>query len=105
MNNQELAQVFANVGDLLEIKGEVIYKILAYRRAAESLRDYSRDVRAVWKEGKLREIPAVGPAIEEKINELLSTGRLNFYEKLKAELPEGLIEVLAVPDVGPKKVA
>ncbi|MCC6190165.1 MAG: DNA polymerase/3'-5' exonuclease PolX [Anaerolineales bacterium] len=105
MNNQELAQVFANIGDLLEIKGEVIYKILAYRRAAETLREYGRDVRAVWQEGKLREIPSVGAAIAEKIDELLRTGRLEFYEKLKAEIPPGLIEILAVPDLGPKKAA
>ena len=105
MHNQQIAQVFSNIADLLEIKGEVVYKVLAYRRAAESLRDYSREVRVMWQDGKLREIPAVGPAIEEKISELLATGRLNFYEKLKAELPEGLVEVLAVPDVGPKKVA
>lgn len=105
MNNQQIAQVFANIADLLEIKGEVIYKVLAYRRAAESLRDYSREVRAVWQEGKLRDIPAVGAAIEEKINELLATGKLNFYERLRGELPEGLVDVLAVPDVGPKKVA
>lgn len=105
MNNQELAQVFANIGDLLEIKGEVIYKILAYRRAAETLREYGRDVRAIWQEGKLREIPSVGAAIAEKIDELMRTGQLEYYEKLKAEIPPGLIEILAVPDVGPKKAA
>ena len=105
MNNQQLAQVFGNIADLLEIKGEVVYKVLAYRRASESLHDYSRDVATVWKEGGLRLIPGVGTAIEEKIVELLTTGQLNFYEKLKADLPEGLVDVLAVPDVGPKKVA
>ncbi|MEO6624586.1 MAG: DNA polymerase/3'-5' exonuclease PolX, partial [Burkholderiaceae bacterium] len=105
MNNQELAQVFANIGDLLEIKGEVIYKILAYRRAAETLREYNRDVSAVWKEGKLRDIPSVGQAIADKIDELLSTGQLGMYERLKAEVPAGLIEILAIPDVGPKKAA
>ena len=105
MNNQQLAQVFGNIADLLEIKGEVVYKVLAYRRASETLREYSRDVGTVWKEGGLRQIPGVGPAIEEKIVELLTTGQLNFYEKLKADLPEGLVDVLAVPDVGPKKVA
>lgn len=105
MNNQQLAQVFGNIADLLEIKGEVVYKVLAYRRASESLRDYSRDAATVWQEGGLRQIPGVGPAIEEKIVELLTTGQLNFYEKLKGDLPEGLVDVLAVPDVGPKKVA
>ncbi|MEP7355839.1 MAG: DNA polymerase/3'-5' exonuclease PolX [Anaerolineales bacterium] len=105
MNNQEVAQVFANIGDLLEIKGEVIYKILAYRRAAETLREYNRDVNAIWKEGRLRDIPSVGQAIADKIDELLRTGQLGMYERLKTEVPAGLIEILAVPDVGPKKAA
>jgi DNA polymerase (family 10) len=105
MNNQELAQVFDNIGDLLEIKGEIIYKVLAYRRAAESLRGFGQDVNVAWKAGKLRDIPGVGQAIAEKIDELLLTGKLEFYEKLKRDIPEGLIEVLAVPDVGPKKAA
>jgi DNA polymerase (family 10) len=105
MNNQQLAQVFADIGDLLEIKGENLYKILAYRRAAETLREHGREVRAVWQDGKLREIPGVGAAIAEKIDELFSTGRLGFYERLKAEIPPGLIELLAVPDLGPKKAA
>jgi len=87
MNNQEVAQVFANIGDLLEIKGEVIYKILAYRRAAETLREYNRDINAVWKEGRLRDIPSVGQAIADKIDELLNTGQLGMYERLKAEVP------------------
>lgn len=105
MNNRELAEVFNRVGDLLEIKGEVIYKILAYRKAADSLLNLGRDVNEYWKEGKLTEIPGVGKAIAEKIDELLSTGRLKFLEKLEAEVPPTLIEVLHVPDVGPKKAA
>src|SRR5579859_1066417 len=105
MNNQELAQVFDNIADLLEIKGEVIYKILAYRRAAESLRDFGQDATVTWKAGRLRDIPGVGEAIATKIDELLSTGKLGMYERLKAEIPVGLIELLAVPDVGPKKAA
>ena len=105
MNNQELAQVFDNIGDLLEIKGEIVYKVLAYRRAAESLRGYGQDATVAWKAGRLRDIPGVGEAIATKIDELLSTGQLRFYEKLKAEIPEGLIEILGVPDVGPKKAA
>lgn len=105
MTNQELAQVFTNIAALLEIKGEVIYKILAYKRAAEVLTEFGREVRVVWREGQLQSIPGVGTAIAEKIDELLTTGKLNFYEKLKTEVPETLIEILAVPDVGPKKVA
>lgn len=103
--NAQLAEVFTLIGDLLEIKGEIIYKILAYRKAAESLTGLGRDVHEVWKEGKLTEIPGVGKAIAEKIDELLTTGQLEFLEKLKAEVPASLADLLKVPDLGPKKIA
>jgi len=104
-SNAELADVFTLIGNLLEIKGEVIYKILAYRKAAESLTNLGRDVNDVWRQGGLTEIPGVGKAIAEKIDELLRTGELEFLEKLKSEVPESLAEMLQVPDLGPKKVA
>jgi len=104
-SNRELAEIFQNIANLLEIKGEVIYKILAYRKAADSLNDLGRNIYAVWQEGGLEEIPGVGKAIAEKIDELLSTGELGFYEKLKSEVPVGLVDVLQVPDLGPKKAA
>ncbi|MBI3241406.1 MAG: DNA polymerase/3'-5' exonuclease PolX [Chloroflexi bacterium] len=108
MTNKELADIFSSIADLLEIKGEIIYKILAYRRAAETLTEFGRSVSDVWREGGvkgLREIPGVGQAIAEKIDELLSTGQLEFFEKLKKEIPASLIDVLKVPGLGPKKVA
>jgi DNA polymerase (family 10) len=105
MTNKELAEVFANIADLLEIKGEIVYKVLAYRRAAETLREYNRSVAEVWKAGRLRDIPGVGQAIAEKIDELLSTGKLAFYEKLKKEVPLTLVDILHVQDVGPKRAA
>ena len=103
--NQDLADIFTRIADLLEIKGEVIYKILAYRKAADSLTNLGRDVNDVQREGTLTEIPGVGKAIAEKIDELLTTGKLEFLEKLEAEVPPGLVEVLQVPDLGPKKAA
>jgi len=105
VNNRDAAQVFYNIADLLEIKGEQIYKVLAYRRAAESILSLGRDLRGVWKEGGLETIPGVGKAIGAKIDELLRTGKLEFYEELKAEVPATLAEVLRVGDVGPKKAA
>jgi len=105
LSNQQLADTFTLIGDLLEIKGEVIYKILAYRKAAESLENLGRDVHELWRAGKLNEIPGVGKAISEKIDELLSTGKLEFLEKLKREVPPTLVELLRVPDLGPKKAA
>lgn len=103
--NQQVARVFQTIADLLEIKGEVIYKILAYRRAAENLTELGRDINDVWREGKLNDIPGVGVAIAEKIDELLSTGEMSFFNKLTTEVPETLAEELQVPDLGPKKVA
>ena len=105
MNNRQLADTFTLIGDLLEIKGEIIYKTLAYRKAAESLMGLGREASEYWKEGKLLEIPGVGKAIAEKIDELLSTGKLGFLEKIKAEIPPSLAELLPVPSMGPKKIA
>lgn len=112
MNNQELAEIFERIASLMEIKGEVIYKTLAYRRAAESLRNLAEDVNAAYtsdgqspQQSRLTEIPGVGKAIAEKIDELLTTGKLSFLERLEEEVPPSLIELLQIPDVGPKKVA
>jgi len=100
-----LAEIFDTIANLLEIKGEVIYKVLAYRRAAESLENLGREAAEYWREGELTEIPGVGKAIAEKIDELLTTGKLEFFEELTAQVPASLKEVLQVPDLGPKKVA
>lgn len=104
-SNHDLAEIFQTIASLLEIKGEVIYKILAYRKAADSLENLASDASAYWREGRLDEIPGVGKAIAEKIDELLSTGKLEFFERLKDDVPISLMEVLEVPDIGPKKVA
>ncbi len=105
MTNHELAETFRLIADLLDIKGEVIYVTLAYRKAADSLDTLGRDVNDVWHEGKLREIPGVGKAIADKIDELLTTGHLQFLDELQAEVPPSLAELLRVPDLGPKKIA
>lgn len=104
-SNQELAAIFVRIADLLEIKGEVIYKILAYRKAADSLENLARPAADYWQEGKLTDIPGVGKAIAEKIDELYLTGRLGFLERLEEEVPATLADLLKVPDLGPKKIA
>ncbi len=104
MDNAQIAQTFELIADLLEIRGEVIYKVLAYRRAAESLRELGQDISQIYKRGELQDIPGVGEAISEKIRELLETGSLLFLEELKAEVPPSLVELLDVPGLGPKRV-
>jgi DNA polymerase (family 10) len=105
MNNREMADTFESIANLMEIKGEAIYRILAYRRAAETLRSLGRDIRLIWEAGELEQIPGVGKAIAGKIDEIIRTNRLAFYDKLVEEVPPGLIQVLRVEGVGPKKAA
>jgi DNA polymerase (family 10) len=105
MNNRQLAEAFTLIADLSEIKGENIYKTLAYRKAADSLLSLGREASEYWKEGKLGDIPGVGKAISEKIDEFMKTGKLGFLEKLKKEVPPGLVEWLPIPGLGPKRAA
>ncbi len=88
MNNKEIARVFADIADLLELKGENPFKIRAYQKAARAIEHLPVEVEQLVREDRLREIPGVGEAIARKTTELVTTGRLEYYEKLKAEFPE-----------------
>ncbi|MDI9377682.1 MAG: DNA polymerase/3'-5' exonuclease PolX [Synergistota bacterium] len=99
-----LANLFDRIAILLEIKGENPFKVNAYRRAAENLRRETRDIVELYKEGKLTEIPGVGKAIAQKITEILENGKLEFYDKLTAEIPERLLSLYEVPEMGPKRI-
>lgn len=103
MTNSEMAAMFDRIADMLEIKGENVHRILAYRNAANSIGQFPRDLRVVAAEGGLEEIPGVGKTIAEKITEILDTGTLQFYEKLAAEVPPGVVDILHINGVGPKK--
>jgi len=102
MNNGEVAGVFQDISDLLELKGESLFKVRAYQKAVRSIEHLPVELSQLMAEGKLREVPGIGEAIEKKITELLTTGRLKYYEELRAEFPEGVISLLQVPGVGPK---
>ncbi len=103
MNNLDVAQIFTTLANTLEIQGEVIYKILAYRRAAENIANLSRDINELQREHQLRSIPGVGEAIAEKLDALLTTGHFDLLDRARAEVPEGVVELLRVQDVGPRK--
>lgn len=102
MTNSEICQIFREIADLLELKGENPYKIRAYRNIVRSIEELATPVSELVAEGRLREIPGAGEAISKKLTELVTTGHLEFYDKLKAEFPEGVRELLAIPGVGPK---
>lgn len=101
MENSEVAAVLYEIADLLELQG-VAFKPQAYRRAARNIEQMDVPVSQVMADGKLDEIPGVGEAMSKKIHELLTTGELVYLEKLRGEVPEGLVRMLDVPDVGPK---
>lgn len=103
LTNKEIADIFANIADILEIQGENRFKYLSYRTASEVIQDLPRDLRAYADDGTLTEIKGVGKAIAEKIQELLETGKLEYYEKRKAEVPLGVVDIMRINGVGPKK--
>lgn len=105
MKNQEVAAIFARMADMLAILGENYHRIMAYRRAAENIEALSRPLEEIWRAGELRTIPGIGETLAAKIDELMRTGRLEAYEKLKAQVPAGVVDMLLIPDVGPKKAA
>ncbi len=89
MTNSEVAGVFQDIADLLELKGENVFKIRAYRKAVRSIEQLPVEVEQLVAEDRLKEVPGVGEAINKKVTELVTTGKLDYYERLKAEFPEG----------------
>ncbi len=101
--NDEIAELFENLGALLEMKGDSVFKIRAYQRAARTIGELSFPLSQAVNDGqKLTGIPGIGKAISEKIHELVTTGKVQTYERVKSELPEGALELMAIPGIGSK---
>ncbi|MFC1951988.1 hypothetical protein ACFLYI_02965 [Chloroflexota bacterium] len=90
MKNSEVARVFQDIADLLKLKKESIFKIRVYQKVVPQIEQLPVEVEQLVTENRLKEIPGVGEAIARKITELVTTGRLEFYEKLKTEFPDGI---------------
>jgi DNA polymerase/3'-5' exonuclease PolX len=99
--NAEAAELFQGIADILDVLGEK-FKPEAYRRAARSIESLTEEVSAVAARDELRTIPGVGDAIEEKLREYLRTGHLEYYDRLRQQVPPGILELLAIPGLGPK---
>jgi DNA polymerase (family 10) len=103
MKNTAIAKVFSDIADLLELKEENAFKIRAYQKVARAIEHYPKEIKIMLDEGEnLRNISGVGEAIAKKTTELVTTGKLGYYENLKAEFPEGITNLLAIPGIGPK---
>jgi len=101
MKNSEVAEALYEIADLLELQG-VTFKPQAYRRAARTIEQLDEPLEDVAESGSLEDLPGVGKAIAAKIEELLDTGELGYLVRLRQEVPSGLVEIMRVPDVGPK---
>jgi len=102
VDNIKIARIFREIADLLSIKGENPFRIRAYEKAADILEHLSGNIEELYREGKLKQIPGIGKGILEKIETIIKTGTLPLYEQLKSNFPPGLIEIISIPDVGPK---
>ncbi|GBD11562.1 DNA polymerase/3'-5' exonuclease PolX [bacterium HR23] len=105
LTNEEIAQLFENMAGLLELKGEIVFKIRAYQRAARAIAQHPEPLEVLVRQGReeeLRTIPGIGDAIAGKIVELVHTGKVRAYEELKAQFPPGVLTLMEIPGVGPK---
>ncbi|MDD5591444.1 MAG: helix-hairpin-helix domain-containing protein [Dehalococcoidales bacterium] len=102
MKNSEIAGIFQNIASLLEAKGENQFKIRAYRMVSRSIMRLPVELEQLVNEDRLNEVPGVGDAITGKISEMITTGRLGYYERLKAEFPEAMTALLGVSGIGSK---
>lgn len=102
MKNQEIAGIFKQVAQILEIKGDNPFRIRAYERAAQNIESLPEEIENFIKEARLRDIAGIGKDLEEKIKEIVTTGKLKQLEDLKKDIPQGLIDMLSIPGIGPK---
>jgi DNA polymerase (family 10) len=104
LTNGDLARIFHDIGDMLEVKGELVFKTVAYHRAADTIGRSPVDLVGAYRSGGRPKVAGVGQAISDKIAELVTTGSMRFYDKLRAEVPPTLVEMLQIPGLGPKTV-
>jgi DNA polymerase (family 10) len=101
MDNNQVAAIFYEVADILDLQG-VAFKPNAYRRAARSIESLEEEVSKIASEGHLTDIPGVGESVAKKIQEILQTGELSYLKRLRDQIPPGLLQLVSIPDVGPK---
>jgi DNA polymerase (family 10) len=104
MDKGQVAEILVNIATLLELKGENPFKARAYQNAARMIEALSEPLDKVVAGARLGDIKGIGEALQQKITELVTTGRLQYYEDLKAATPPGLVAMLDIPGLGPKKI-
>jgi DNA polymerase (family 10) len=105
MKNKTVAEILYKIADLLDLKGEIFFKTRAYRIAAQQIEVMEENIETVVQEHRLTSISGIGEALAKKITELVTTGKLDYFERLQKEVPVGLLVLLEIPSLGPKKIA
>ncbi|MFH0750014.1 MAG: helix-hairpin-helix domain-containing protein [Candidatus Gottesmanbacteria bacterium] len=103
MTNVQLAVLFRNIASVYQIKGENRFRIIAYERAADSIEHLTSEAKDYWDDGKVNEIPGVGPTIASHLDELFKTGHAKHFDKTLAQVPKSIFPLLLVPGIGPKR--
>src|SRR6202451_457928 len=104
MDKNKIAEILVEIGVLLELKGENPFKTRAYSNAARTIEILTEPLEKIISEKRLGEIKGIGEALEQKITELVETGKLKYYDELKKSIPPGFLEMLEISGVGPKKI-
>ncbi|MFH1656007.1 MAG: DNA polymerase/3'-5' exonuclease PolX [Candidatus Omnitrophota bacterium] len=102
MTNFEICKIFEEISKILEIKGENVFRIRAYERAAQTIENLSEDISLLIEEDRLTDLPGIGKDLSRKIKEIYKTGELKYLQDLRKTIPDGLLEILDIPSVGPK---
>src|SRR5579885_2896125 len=101
---EQVAAILSEIGTLLELQGENPFRCQAYHHAARAIEALEEDIGTVVREGRLTSIHGIGDTLRDKITTLVTTGSLRFYDDLKAKTPPGLLDMLRIQGLGPKKV-
>src|SRR5262245_5125198 len=104
MDKDKIAEVLSEIGVLLELKGENPFKTRSYENATRALEALNEPLDELIAKDRLGDVKGIGEGIQKKIIELHQTGKLKYYDELKASVPAGLLEMIQIPGVGPKKV-
>jgi len=105
MNNRDVAEILYEIADILDIKGEIFFKTRAYRMAAQKIEVLDEKIDDLVEKQSLTDIDGIGSAISKKITELVKTGKLEYFEELKKEVPQGVLDMLQISGLGPRKIS